>query len=138
MTQFFLFIGILFFSLKATAQALPIIEKNGQKYYQYQLQEGQTLYQLQALTKLDADQLLVLNPGLERGVEVGSIMVFPVQRGTIYHKVQPDQTLFAVSRTYEVPVDSLMCWNPSAKSGLKVGQLLRIQNAILPFDNIYH
>ena len=134
MTQFFFFIGILFFSLKATAQALPIIEKNGQKYYQYQLQEGQTLYQLQALTKLDADQLLVLNPGLERGVEAGSIMVFPVQRGTIYHKVQPDQTLFAVSRTYEVPVDSLMRWNPSAKSGLKVGQSLRIQNAILPFD----
>jgi LysM repeat protein len=134
MTQFFLFIGILFFSLKATAQALPIIEKNGQKYYQYQLQEGQTLYQLQALTKLDADQILVLNPGLERGVEAGSIIVFPVQRGTIYHKVQPDQTLFAVSRTYEVPVDSLLRWNPTAKSGLKVGQSLRIQNSILPFD----
>ncbi len=134
MTQFFLFIGILFFSLKAAAQALPIIEKNGQQYYQYQLQDGQTLYQLQALTKLDADQLLVLNPGLERGVVPGNILIFPVQRGTIYHKVQPDQTLFAVSRKYEVPVDSLMRWNPSAKAGLKVGQSLRIQNAILPFD----
>jgi len=134
MTHFFLCIGILFFSLKAAAQALPIIEKNGQQYYQYQLQEGQTLYQLQALTKLDADQLLVLNPGLERGVVAGNTLVFPVQRGTIYHKVQPDQTLFAVSRKYEVPVDSLMRWNPSAKAGLKVGQSLRIQNAILPFD----
>jgi hypothetical protein len=72
MTQFFLFIGILFFSLKAAAQALPLIEKNGQQYYQYQLQEGQTLFQLQALTKLDADQLLVLNPGLERGVVPGN------------------------------------------------------------------
>jgi LysM repeat protein len=134
MTHFFLCIGILFFSLKAAAQALPIIEKNGQQYYQYQLQEGQTLYQLQALTKLDADQLLVLNPGLERGVVPGNILIFPVQRGIIYHKVQPDQTLFAVSRKYEVPVDSLMRWNPSAKAGLKVGQSLRIQNAILPFD----
>lgn len=136
MTQFFLFIGILFFSLKAAAQALPIIEKNGQKYYEYQLQEGQTLFQLQALTKLDADQLLVLNPGLERGVVPGNILIFPVQRGTIYHKVQPDQTLFAVSRKYEVHVDSLMRWNPSAKAGLKVGQSLRIQNAILPFDAV--
>jgi LysM repeat protein/ABC-type branched-subunit amino acid transport system substrate-binding protein len=134
MTQFFLFIGILFFSLKAAAQALPLIEKNGQQYYQYQLQEGQTLFQLQALTKLDADQLLVLNPGLERGVVPGNTLIFPVQRGTIYHKVQPDQTLFAVSRKYEVSVDSLMRWNPSAKAGLKVGQSLRIQNAILPFD----
>lgn len=136
MTHFFLFIGILFSSLKAAAQALPIIEKNGQKYYQYQLQDGQTLYQLQALTKLDADQLLVLNPGLERGVVPGNNLIFPVQRGTIYHKVQPDQTLFAVSRMYEVPVDSLMRWNPSAKAGLKVGQSLRIQNAILPFDAV--
>jgi LysM repeat protein len=134
MIQFFLFIGILFFSLKAAAQALPLIEKNGQQYYQYQLQEGQTLFQLQALTKLDADQLLVLNPGLERGVVPGNTLIFPVQRGTIYHKVQPDQTLFAVSRKYEVSVDSLMRWNPSAKAGLKVGQSLRIQNAILPFD----
>ena len=124
----------MFFSLKAAAQALPIIEKNGQQYYQYQLQDGQTLYQLQALTKLDADQLLVLNPGLERGVVPGNTLIFPVQRGTIYHKVQPDQTLFAVSRKFEVPVDSLMRWNPSAKAGLKVGQSLRIQNAILPFD----
>jgi LysM repeat protein/ABC-type branched-subunit amino acid transport system substrate-binding protein len=64
----------------------------------------------------------------------GNTLVFPVQRGTIYHKVQPDQTLFAISRKYEVPVDSLMRWNPSAKAGLKVGQSLRIQNAILPFD----
>jgi LysM repeat protein/ABC-type branched-subunit amino acid transport system substrate-binding protein len=134
MTHFFLCIGIFFFSLKAAAQALPIIEKNGQQYYQYQLQEGQTLYQLQALTKLDADQLLVLNPGLERGVVAGNTLIFPVLRGTIYHKVQPEQTLFAVSRKYEVPVDSLMRWNPSARAGLKVGQSLRIQNVILPFD----
>lgn len=136
MTHFFLCIGLLIFSSSVWAQALPIIEKNGQKYYEYQLQEGQTLFQLQALTNLDADQLLVLNPGLERGVEPGKIMIFPVNRGAINHKVQPDQTLFAISRKYDVPVDSLFRWNPSTKTGLKVGQMVRIQNVILPFDAV--
>lgn len=117
-----------------SAQALPIIEKDGQKLYQYVLPEGQGLTQLQTLFKCDADQLLVLNPGLERGLVAGQTIVVPVLRGQITHKVAPQQTLFAVSRLYEVPVDSLYSWNPTARSGLKVGQQLVLKNMVLPFE----
>ena len=116
------------------AQALPIVEKDGQKLYQYVLPEGQSLTQLQTLFKCDADQLLALNPGLERGLVAGQTIVVPVLRGQIVHKVTPQQTLFAVSRLYEVPVDSLYSWNPSARSGLKVGQQLVLKNMVLPFQ----
>ena len=116
------------------AQALPIVEKDGQKFYQYVLPEGQSLTQLQTLFKCDADQLLALNPGLERGLVAGQTILVPVLRGQIVHKVTPQQTLFAVSRLYEVPVDSLYSWNPSARSGLKVGQQLVLKNMVLPFQ----
>ena len=130
-----LFVWLIFFGwFKANGQALPIIEQNGSKFYQYVLQEGQTLNALQALFSTDIDQLLQLNPGLERGVEAGAQILIPVKRGTINHKVQAQQTLFAISRIYETPVDSLYLWNPSTKNGLKVGQVVRVHHAILPFD----
>lgn len=113
---------------------MPIVEKDGQKFYQYVLPEGQSLTQLQTLFKCDADQLLALNPGLERGLVAGQTILVPVLRGQIVHKVTPQQTLFAVSRLYEVPVDSLYSWNPSARSGLKVGQQLVLKNMVLPFQ----
>lgn len=130
-----LFVWLFFFCcFRSNGQALPIIEQNGSKFYQYTIQEGQTLNGLQALFSTDIDQLLQLNPGLERGVEAGAQILIPVKRGTINHKVQAQQTLFAISRQYETSVDSLYLWNPGAKNGLKVGQVVRIHHAILPFD----
>jgi len=123
-----------FASICLNAQALPIIEKDGQKYYQYEIIEGQNLIQLQSLFKCDADELLTINPGLERGVEVGQSILAPVLRGPLTHKVEPQQTLYAISRLYEVPLDSLYSWNPSAQNGLKAGQDLLLQNVILPLN----
>lgn len=129
-----LLIGLLFFGLFTAAQALPIVEKNGQKCYAYSVQDGQTLTELQALFHTDIDQLLLLNPGLERGIDPQRLIHIPVRRGTVAHKVEPQQTLYAISRLYEVAIDSLFNWNPSAVHGLKIGQTIRIHNAILPFD----
>ena len=125
-------VGLFFATLTVRSQALPVIEKEGQKYYQYTLQEGQTLSQLQALLKQDADHLLAVNPGLERGIVAGQVINVPVQRGQLSHKVAPQQTLYAISRIYEVSVDSLMKWNPNAKNGLKVGQAIIVKGAVLP------
>jgi LysM repeat protein len=121
-------------SFLVRAQALPILEKGGQKYYQYVLPEGQSLTRLQTLFKCDADQLLALNPGLERGLVAGQTISVPVLRGQIVHKVVPQQTLSAISRLYEVSLDSLYSWNPNTKTGLKVGQQIVIKNAVLPFE----
>jgi LysM repeat protein len=128
------FFCCFFVSFLVNAQALPITEKGGQKFYQYVLSEGQTLTQLQALFKCDADLLLALNPGLERGILVGQTIDVPVLRGQVSHKVLPQQTLSAISRLYEVPLDSLYSWNPNTKTGLKVGQNILIKNAVLPFE----
>lgn len=129
-----LLIGLFLFGRFATGQALPIVEKDGQKYYAYTTLEGQSISEIQALLHTDIDQLLALNPGLERGIDPQQVIVFPVRHGTITHQVAPQQTLYAISRLYEVAVDSLLNWNPSAVNGLKIGQALRIHNAVLPFD----
>jgi LysM repeat protein len=133
--RFINLIILLFLCFAKTAgQALHVIEKDKQKYYQYTIKLGQTLNQLETITGLDVDQLLALNPGLERGLDAGATIIFPVRRGTLQHKVEAQQTLFAISRLYEIPIDSLYAYNPSAKSGLKEGQNLRIPHAILPFN----
>ncbi len=126
-----LFIGSF---LKAEGQALPIVVQDGQKFYQYTIQENQTLAQIQTLFNTDIDTLLALNPGLERKVEFGTQIIVPVKKGTLQHVVEAQQTLYAISRLYEVPVDSLYAWNPTATTGLQIGQVLRIHNTILPFD----
>ncbi len=130
----FLLFGLFLFGRFATGQALPIVEKDGQKYYAYTTLEGQSISEIQALLHTDIDQLLALNPGLERGIDPQQIVVFPVRLGTITHQVAPQQTLYAIARLYEVAIDSLLNWNPSAVNGLKIGQTIRIHNAILPFD----
>jgi LysM repeat protein len=130
----FLLFGLFLFGRFATGQALPIVEKDGQKYYAYTTLEGQSISEIQALLHTDIDQLLALNPGLERGIDPQQIVVFPVRLGTITHQVAPQQTLYAIARLYEVAIDSLLNWNPSAVNGLKIGQTIYIHNSILPFD----
>ena len=129
-----LLIGLFLFGRFATGQTLPIVEKDGQKYYAYTTLEGQSISEIQALLHTDIDQLLALNPGLERGIDPQQVIVFPVRLGTITHQVAPQQTLYAISRLYEVAIDSLLNWNPSAVNGLKIGQAIRIHHAVIPFD----
>lgn len=57
-----LLFGLVLFGRFATGQALPIVEKNGQKYYAYTTLEGQSITDIQALLHTDIDQLLALNP----------------------------------------------------------------------------
>ncbi|MFM6947024.1 MAG: LysM peptidoglycan-binding domain-containing protein [Flavobacteriales bacterium] len=117
-----------------TAQDLPVVLHNNQKCYQYTIQEGQGLKDLATIFTATTEDLLDLNPGLERGPEAGKTVFIPVKRGALFHQVQAKETLYALSRIYEVSVDSLMSWNPAAQNGINIGQKILIKNAILPFD----
>lgn len=133
--KYLLFIWVISFGLfESSGQILPIVERDGQKYYQYELQTNQSLHDLQKLLKIDIDELLNLNPGLERGPQAGYKVFFPVRFGLIEHQVEAQQTLYAISRLYGVTIDSLKAWNPTAGEGLKIGQIMRVEHQILPFD----
>ncbi len=134
MTRSLFLLVLVFFAPHLLAQNLPIVVKEGKKYYQYEVSAGQTLGDLEALLQCSTEELLDLNPGLERGVEVGQILDLPVKRGAMYHTTLPKETLYSLSRKFEVSVDSLMAWNPSAQNGLAVGQKVLIKNAVLPFN----
>lgn len=116
------------------AQNLPVVLYSNQKCYQYTIQEGQSLKDLETIFKVTTEELLDLNPGLERGLEPGKFIYVAVKLGNTYHIVQSKETLFALSRRYEISVDSLMSWNPAAENGINVGQKILIKNTILPFD----
>jgi LysM repeat protein len=120
--------------MQFTAQNLPIVLHNNQKCYQYTIQEGQNLKDLETIFGTSTEELLDLNIGLERGPEPGQIIYVLAKFGTIYHVVQAKETLFALSRLYAVSVDSLMSWNPAAQNGIAIGQRILIKNTALPFD----
>lgn len=128
------FLLLLFFAQNASAQNLPIVVKEGKKFYQYEVSGAQTLNELEVLLQISTEELLDLNPGLERGLDSGQFIFVPIKRGPVYHTTLPKETLYSLSRRYEVSVDSLMSWNPSAQNGLVVGQKVLIKNAVLPFN----
>lgn len=133
--RWILLISLFFACLtQITAQNLPIVIHNNQKCYQYTIQEGQGLKDLEIIFGTTTEELLDLNVGLERGPEPGQIIHVGVKRGNKYHVVQSKETLYALSKIYEVSVDSLMAWNPVAQNGINVGQKILIKNAVLPFD----
>lgn len=133
--RWILLISLFFVCLtQITAQNLPIVIHNNQKCYQYTIQEGQTLKDLETIFGTTTEELLDLNAGLERGPVPGQLVHVAVKRGNKYHVVQSKETLYALSRIYEVSVDSLMAWNPVAQNGINVGQKILIKNAVLAFD----
>lgn len=133
--KYLLFILVISLGLfNSSGQPLPIVERDGQKFYQFELQTNQSLHDLQKLLEIDIDELLTFNPGLERGPQAGNQILIPVRLGRIQHQVEAQQTLYAISRMYGVSIDSLKAWNPTANDGLKIGQTLRVEHQILPFD----
>ena len=127
MLLFLLLIGSLYVQGQQYAQ---LTEREGKKCYVHTVSEGNNLYGLQQLYACPAEEILNMNPGIERGLTSGEIVFIPVQRKTVKHTVAPKETLYLVSKLYDVSMDSITKYNPSAKNGLKVNQRLLIPNAV--------
>ncbi|MEN9700475.1 MAG: hypothetical protein RLZZ301_1673 [Bacteroidota bacterium] len=131
MMRTLLFLFLLVHWAPLLAQQVPIVDKNGMKCYQHTIQDGQTLFALQEWYACPAEQILALNPGIERGLIAGDVIYLPVIRRNQVHEVKPKETLSALSRQYVVSLDSLQKFNPGSISGLKVGQKISIPNGIV-------
>lgn len=130
---FLLFISPLLVQGQQYAQ---LTEREGKKCYVHTVSDGNNLYGLQQMYACPAEEILNMNPGIERGLTSGEVVFIPVQRKTVKHTVAPKETLYLVSKLYDVSMDSITKYNPSAKNGLKVNQRLMIPNAIarIPID----
>ncbi len=124
---FFLLLSALLVHGQQYAQ---ITEREGKKCYVHTVADGNNLYGLQQMYACPAEDILNMNPGIERGLTTGEVVFIPVQRRTVKHTVVQKETLYSVSKLYDVSMDSIISYNPSTKNGLKLSQRLTIPNAI--------
>lgn len=130
MRQTLLFILLVFsFSIRAQQYA-QVTEREGKKCYIHTVSDGNNLFGLQQMYACPAEEILNMNPGIERGLTAGEVVFIPVQRKTVKHTVLQKETLYFVSKLYDVSMDSITKYNPSAMNGLKLNQRLIIPNAI--------
>ena len=134
MKNTFLFILLLSSMLVYGQQYAQVTEHQGTKCYVHTVADGNNLYGLQQLYACPAEDILNMNPGIERGLTTGEAVFIPVQRRTVKHTVVQKETLYSVSRMYDVAIDSITRYNPSAKNGLKINQRLTVPHAIAPIQ----
>jgi len=139
-----LFITILLLSTFsfsfATVQDSLTVKKNdnGQKFIQYMVSPGETIYGISTKFGVSISELLGINPALENGLKVGQMLDIPYRPENIrqepsssnlsseyLHVVQPGETLYSLSKKYNVSVGDLLKWNGME---LKAGQQLVVKN----------
>jgi LysM repeat protein len=112
----------------------PIIEKNGKRYYEYTILQGDGLFAIARKFGIKQSDLHDANENLTTDIKAGSkiLILIPenntknINQAVTTHVVEPKQTLYSISKMYNVAIDTLIALNPSAKTGIKVGETLII------------
>ena len=112
----------------------PIIEKNGKRYYEYTILQGDGLFAIARKFGIKQSDLHDANENLTTDIKAGSkiLILIPenntknINQALTTHVVEPKQTLYSISKMYNVTIDTLIALNPSAKTGIKVGETLII------------
>jgi len=130
---FFSLFMLVFLSENISAQNFAqIAQIDGKVYYKHRIKVGETLYIIQQIYSCATEEILNINPGLERGINVDQLILIPVIRKTFFHSVKPKETLYSLSKLYFVLIDSLVKYNDNSLSVLKIGRNLKIVGGIPP------
>lgn len=111
---------------------LPVKSVNGNRYYYYEVEFGDTVYSLSDSLSISRDDIIRYNPGAADGVKAGTILYFPYEvfaaagSKTISHEVKRGETLFGLAHRYGVTPDDIVATNPETADGLKSGQIVLI------------
>lgn len=111
----------------------PVVEKNGKKYYEHTVEEGNTLWGLQRIYGVSVEEIVAENPELKNGLKIDGTVLIPVTKGSIKkiptdtYKVRKGETLYGLSRKFGTTVDDLIALNPELENtGLAKGQIIKI------------
>ncbi|NEN24433.1 LysM peptidoglycan-binding domain-containing protein [Cryomorpha ignava] len=141
--QFVLIFGIvaLLSSACATAQNYPERTRDGEDFFVYTVEPGNTLFAISRLFSVKTEDLLKANPDAKSGLSIGQEIFIPkdkidkksarktevnISGEYILHTVQRKETLFSISGKYGADVNEVMELNPDAALSLGVGDVIRI------------
>ena len=122
--------------LSLAQSSLPRTVLGGQSFYYYEIQAGESIYDIASKLGVTKDEIIRNNPAAADGVEAGMKLYFPAPDGATAvtqqaatHTVAQGETLYGLAKRYGVTVDDLINANPGSEAGIKVGQKLTIPSA---------
>lgn len=136
--KFLILLAFLMMSISLFAQeTYDIEEKGGVKYYVYIVQQGNTMYGIKTLFKIEESDLFGANPGLSSELNIGQKILVPVNKSgykqastenpsnQTKHLVEKGETLYGLSRKYNVSIEEIKKANPELGE-LEIGSELLI------------
>ena len=130
-------VSILLLYLPYFASAQPgvanVVDKNGKKYYEHTVDQGNTLWGLQRMYGVSVEDIVAENPDLKDGLKKDQKVYIPMTKESIKkistedYKVRKGETLYGLSKRFGTSIDDLMMLNPELKeAGLAKGQIIQI------------
>jgi LysM repeat protein len=125
------------FAALAQPGEVEVRERDGKSFYIHVVQAGNTLWGLQTLYKVPAEEIIQDNPGAENKLDIGQLVWIPVTEANavktepVYHTVEKGQTLYGIAQRYKTSVDELLRLNPSANNGISTGQKLLVKGEVI-------
>lgn len=128
-------------SVTASAQNYPERTINGETFFVYTVEPGNTLFAISRLFSVKTEDLLKANPETESGLAIGQEIFIPkakidkksarnsevdISGEYILHTTQKKETLFSISGKYGADVNQVMELNPEAAKSLGVGDVIKI------------
>ena len=110
----------------------PVVQKNGNSFYEIEIVEGMTLFSLSKELGVSLNQIKLDNPELTDQIQLGGKILVRATRTDMIHEVSSGETPFGLSKLYVISLDTLYFFNPGIQDGLKVGQKTTIKKGIKP------
>ncbi len=116
---------------------LPQTTVGGHQFYYYDVNAGESIYDIAAKIGVTKDEIIKNNPDAADGVDSGMRLFFPVDKQNVSapavasaseqrHTVEQGETLYGLAKRYGTTVEEIIAANPGYDSGIKTGQVLVI------------
>ena len=131
---------------KAVASFKPTLNK-----YEYQVQQGETLYAISKKIGVSVDEMIKNNPTSKEGVSTGQSLTYFAAKKHVstqqvvktevvakkeipnLHTIQAEETKYSVSKKYGISIPELEELNPHIKNVFEIGMQIRLnKNTVLP------
>lgn len=131
------FVFLMIISFVSLAQPDDAVTKqiDGKKFYVHTVQQGNTLYGIQQLYKVEMSRILENNPNISDNLIIGQQILIPASSeensNGSFHIVESGETLYGISKKYNCSVQELKKLNPGIENGIQIGQKVQlpIQNS---------
>ncbi len=159
---YFLVVGFVakadFNTIKSIQDSVRTVEQDGEKFIEYLVSPGETLYRISTKYQIPITRLMEINPELTEGLKSGQVLLIPLSEAKKQsskpqvaavsqkvitegdkkiHVVEAGETLYSLARVYGVTVGDLLKWNGmELKAGQKlvVGYQAETENVDGPID----